>query len=434
MNRNISYNLNKFIGNGRLTFLSCLLCVIIIPVHVDFLPPFMIFWLACWIIENQQRFHLIWNREDPVIRLFYGFALYFLWYLACLFFTDDLHNGILLVFRRLSFIIFPFVLLSPGDLIKKRIRLLLRVFSLSTLFFILFLFGLALVRSVYITDGVITFNPHPPEYDYANYFYGTYFVFMQHPTYMAMYVVFSMFIAFESFFDNRVKLFFRISWLLSGIVLLVSLYFLSSRAGIFSALLIIPFYLINKFIKIKKWGVSVLIVIVAMPVVIFSFLNNDRIKYYLPEANEASLVDKFMLDNRIPIWKSAIKVIKHNFVIGVGPGDASKELLIEYKNAGYSEMSYDNLNAHNQYLEVLLGTGLIGFLIFISLLTYMVYIFILKRNLLLGTFISIILIFFLFESILNRIAGVTFFSLFTFLLMHLEDNNALSKQEITRLT
>ena len=91
-------------------------------------------------------------------------------------------------------------------------------------------------------------------------------------------------------------------------------------------------------------------------------------------------------------------------------------------------MSYDNLNAHNQYLEVFLGTGLIGLLIFISILTYMIYLFKLKRNLLFGLYISIILIFFLFESILNRIAGVTFFSLFTFLLLYLEDNNSLSKE------
>ena len=431
MNRNISYRMNKFIGCGGLTFLCCLLCIIIIPVHVDFLPPVMILWVVCWIIENRQRFTKIWNREDPVLFLFAGFALYFLWYLGCLFFTDDVHNGILLVFRRLSFIIFPFVLLFPGDIIKKKVRLLLRIFSLSTLFYILFLFGLALVRSVYIIKGAIIFNPHPPEYDYANYFFGTYFVFLQHPTYLAMYVVFSMFIAFESFFDNQLKSFFRILWLLSGMLLLVSLYFLSSRAGIFSALLLIPLYLIIQFKKIKKWGVLVLIVIVAMPVIVFSFLNNDRIKYYLPEANETSLVEKFMLDNRIPIWKSAIKIIKHNFVFGVGPGDASEELLKEYKNAGYTEMCYDNLNAHNQYLEVLLGTGLIGFLIFITILSYMVYLLILKRNLLFGVYILIILIFFLFESVLNRIAGVTFFSLFTFLLLYLEDNNTARKQEIT---
>ena len=430
MNRNISYRMNKFIGSGGLTFLCCLLCIIIIPVHVDFLPPVMILWVVCWIIENRQRFTKIWNREDPVLFLFAGFALYFLWYLGCLFFTDDVHNGILLVFRRLSFIIFPFVLLFPGDIIKKKVRLLLRIFSLGTLFYILFLFGLALVRSVYLTNGAITFNPHPPEYDYANYFFGTYFVFLQHPTYLAMYVVFSMFIAFESFFDNQLKSFFRILWLLSGMLLLVSLYFLSSRAGIFSALLLIPLYLIIQFKKIKKLGVSVLIIIVAMPVVIFSFLNNDRIKYYLPEANETSLVEKFMLDNRIPIWKSAIKTIKHNIFFGVSPGDASKELLKEYKNAGYTEMCYDNLNAHNQYLEVLLGTGLIGFLIFITILSYMVYILILKRNLLFGVYILIILIFFLFESVLNRIAGVTFFSLFTFLLLYLEDNNTVRKQEI----
>jgi O-antigen ligase len=85
-------------------------------------------------------------------------------------------------------------------------------------------------------------------------------------------------------------------------------------------------------------------------------------------------------------------------------------------------MYYDNLNAHNQYLEVLLGTGLIGLLIFVSILSFIIYLVFLKRSLLFGLFILIIMMFFLFESILNRIAGVTFFSLFSFLLLYLDDH------------
>jgi O-antigen ligase len=421
----ISDSIKQLMQSGKLTFFSCLLSVIILPIHVDFLPPVMIFWLIAWTLENYHSFHKIWSKENPAFLLFTGFALYFLWYLAGLLYTDDLHNGILLVFRRLSFIVFPFVLLAPDDLIKKKIGFLFRVFTLSTVVYVLFSFGLALFRSLYIRDGNITFNPHPLEADYDNWFFGTDFAFSQHPTYLAMYVVFSIFVAFGSFFDKKLKTLIRVLWLISALVLLISLYFLSSRAGILSALFLIPLYFIMQFKRIKKWWVSVLIIIIAVPVLVFSFMNNERIKYYFAEQSETSFLEKFMLDTRIPIWKSSMAVIRHNMIIGVGPGDASHELRKEYLREGYTEAYYNNLNAHNQYLEILLGTGLVGFLILASILIFIIYKAIQKRNLLFIMFILTILIFFLFESILNRIAGVTFFSLFTFLLLNLKEDSAI---------
>ena len=414
-------NLTNIRQNGGLTFFCCLMSVIILPFHVDFLPPFMILWVVCWIIENYQRFGKVLNIKEPSVLLFAGFLLYFLWYVTGLLYTNDLNNGVLLIFRRLSFIVFPFVLIYPGDTVKKKIGLLLKIFSLSTLLYILICFCIAVIRSVYFSKGTFTFNPHPPEFDYENYFFGPNFAFLQHPTYLAMYVLFSVFVSFESFFDVRLRKILKIFWLIAGIILLISLYFLSSRAGILTALILIPLYFIIRFKDMKKMWASILIIIVAIPLFIFSFLKNDRIKYFLPETSDTSFVEKFMIDNRIPIWKSAINVIKHNLVFGVGPGDASNELQKVYKNAGYTEMYYDNLNAHNQYLEVLLGTGLIGFLIYISILSFIVYRAILKKNLLFILYILIMLMFFLSESILNRIAGVTFFSLFSFLLLYLDD-------------
>jgi len=157
-------------------------------------------------------------------------------------------------------------------------------------------------------------------------------------------------------------------------------------------------------------------------ILLFSFMKNERIKYYFEDGSSNSFLEKFKEDNRVPIWKSAVMVIKQHPVLGVGAGDASYELKKQYVNEGYSEMYYNNLNAHDQYLEILLGMGLIGFLIFISILGYIVYRAILKRSLLYSFFIIIIIIFCLFESILNRIAGITFFSLFSFLLLYLKDD------------
>lgn len=409
---------------GGLTFFSCLLALAILPVKVDYLPPIMILWTICWIVENRQRILKVWNPAEPAVRLFIAFVLYFLWFVAGLFYTNDIDNGTLLVFRRLSFIIFPFVLVFPGEMIKSRLRLLLKIFSISTLSYIIISFVLAFVRSVYVSNGTITFNPHPPEYDYANYFFGTDFSFSQHPSYLAMYVMFSIVISIESVFDLKIRRSIRIFWLISGILLLVSLYFLSSRAGILSAFIIIPLFLIIQFKRAKKWWASLIIASITVIVLVFSFLNNERLKYYLPSESTTSVIDKIMLDNRVPIWKSTLRVIKHNLFLGVGAGDASYVLKNEYARDGYSEMYYNNLNAHNQYLEVLLGMGLIGFLIFISMLSLMIYNAISRRNLLYGFFIMIMLIFFLFESVLNRIAGITFFSVFAFLLLNLGEKKS----------
>jgi len=100
--------------------------------------------------------------------------------------------------------------------------------------------------------------------------------------------------------------------------------------------------------------------------------------------------------------------------------DASAELKKEFKKKGYTYGYYNDLNAHNQFLEVLLENGLIGLVIFLGILGYMIFIAVSERNLVYGLFILMILIFFSFESALNRLAGITFFSLFSFLLIHIK--------------
>ena len=422
MNAVRKFSLIEFIKSGGGTYISCLLSVIILPIHVDFLPPVMVLWILFWIIENCNGFKNILKKGSPALLLFAGFALYFLWFVAGLLYTTDNHNGTLLVFRRLTLIILPLVLVYPGDFIKRKIGQLLRVFSLCTLLFIVFLLILALVRSVYFNNGNFTFNPHPVEADYNNYFFGTDFSYFQHPTYLSMYVVFSVFIAFESFFDRKQNIYFRAGWLFSGFILLISLYFLSSRSGILAAAVLTPVYILLKIRKIRNGWVTFPVIAIFCGILLFSFMKNERIKYYFEDGSSNSFLEKFKEDNRVPIWKSAVMVIKQHPVLGVGAGDASYELKKQYVNEGYSEMYYNNLNAHDQYLEILLGMGLIGFLIFISILGYIVYRAILKRSLLYSFFIIIIIIFCLFESILNRIAGITFFSLFSFLLLYLKDD------------
>ncbi|HKK41195.1 MAG TPA: O-antigen ligase family protein, partial [Bacteroidales bacterium] len=123
-------------------------------------------------------------------------------------------------------------------------------------------------------------------------------------------------------------------------------------------------------------------------------------------------------DPRIIIWKSAYNLFRENKILGVGIGDVRNELAREYLKIGEKKMAEERLNAHNQFLGVLLESGLVGLAVFLSIFIVMLLIAIRERNLLYLLFIVISVIFFSFESVLYRLAGVTFFSLFSFVLLH----------------
>jgi O-antigen ligase len=123
-------------------------------------------------------------------------------------------------------------------------------------------------------------------------------------------------------------------------------------------------------------------------------------------------------DERLIVWKSAMQIIKNHPIIGVGIGDVRTELVKEYIRIGEDKLEKERLNAHNQFLEVLLEDGLVGFSFFLLVFGSLIFIAINEKNLMLGLFIIMIIIFFMFETVLYRLAGVSFFSLFSFLLLH----------------
>jgi O-antigen ligase len=146
--------------------------------------------------------------------------------------------------------------------------------------------------------------------------------------------------------------------------------------------------------------------------------NNDRVNLLLQGFSKEHGFELRRQDERIMVWKSAIEIIKKNPFFGVGIGDVRAELVKEYIKNGEDKLGKQRLNAHNQFLEVLIEGGLIGFSIILLIFGSLIFIAITDKNLLLGLFIIMIIIFFMFETVLYRLAGVSFFPLFSFLLLY----------------
>ena len=392
--------------------------MIILPLHNEYLPPLMIMLGLCWIFEHYSGFEEMVRTRSKHLTLFFSFLIFYLWQITSLLYSRDQSMGWSNVFGRLSIFVFPLIFFNPVEKIRANVFKLLKIFAISTSVYTLSCFGYALFRSLSFKTGIWVYNPHPTDSEWLNYFYGPEFTYSIHPTYLAMFVLISVFISFESWYNPSEMSKFSYLWIIMGVFLLASIYFISSRSAILASIIMIIVYSVNKIITDSNsrlfWIVSVLIMLISLPLI----RNNDRVNITLSRFSREKL-NLNRQDERIIVWESAWKLIKRNPLLGVGIGDVRVDLTQEYLRAGEDKLAKERLNAHNQFLEVLLEGGVIGFSIFLSVLGFMIFIAISEKNLLYGLFILMMLFFFMFETILVRFAGVAFFSLFSFILLNL---------------
>lgn len=117
---------------------------------------------------------------------------------------------------------------------------------------------------------------------------------------------------------------------------------------------------------------------------------------------------------RLTIFTCARDVFKENVLIGTGLGDVQPDLNVCFNTKGFHTVV--DMNAHNQYVQLLLGSGILGFGIFF--LTFIVTIrrAIEMKDYLLLSFVFLFFMCCLTESLLERQQGVMFYAFFNSLL------------------
>jgi O-antigen ligase len=207
--------------------------------------------------------------------------------------------------------------------------------------------------------------------------------------------------------------------MLAAIILMISVYLLSSKTGIIVLLLLAPSYLYIKFRRKLKLLVASLFLAAVVLIAFFVVRTNTRTNVFIDGVLSGTFKQVAVKDGRLVIWRAAMNPIKKNLIFGVGTGGVDAVMKEEYLKIGNQELVKGRYNLHSQYLEILLENGLIGLILFTAMIGTMIFTAISQKNLLYGVFIVTMIVFFLFETGLNRLPGVAFFSLFSFLLIYL---------------
>ena len=363
---------------------------------------------------------IVQTKKVPPIRVHWFLPFLFLYYTL----SELLTGGSYLALqKRHLLILFPLALALSvnyqGPNLRPRV---FKSFIVANLLAILICVVRAFVQSITIQDGEWIFNPRTLEnttHDFltssvmgGNYFFGEDFSYFQHPTYWGIQLVFAQYLVAEVF--NTVGKRGKAGLIVTYFVFLGAMFLLSSKAVILTSL-IVAFWILFRIripVAAKASAIAGCILIGT-----FFVFFNPRLKVFVDTFSIKQFTHpdpsaRYGHDLRILSWDASIDLIREHWFAGVGEANKTPALVDVYKKKGYIVPAEQQLNSHNQYLEFLVGGGIIGFGLFMTGILNLSIMAFRDRDYVLLAFVAIIAFNSLFETLLDRHVGVLFFSVF----------------------
>lgn len=224
-----------------------------------------------------------------------------------------------------------------------------------------------------------------------------------HPTYMAMYALIAMVMLSE-------RNLFSKTWTIAlSAFLSLFVLFSSSRIALIVLLLLFVLKALFSGKKIFYYG---LVFIGILLIALFSFSEDFRFKFnQLKDFQGFSYYDNNNYGSvsvRVAKIKASIMVWEENKWFGKGTGDYREALVQKYRSKKIEcwPCARARYNSHNQYLNILVAHGAVGFLLFAAWMSYLLFIGWKTNNRLILEVIFVILMISLTESILEVQRGI----------------------------
>lgn len=379
----------------QLFLFGSILFAILLPIHkMSTTIPFTILCIAFLFTTKQHAFE---NRMKKYVLLSIG--CYLLLHIISMYFStykSYAYNDLLI---KAPLFLLPVILSSNASLTPKYHTWVKQSFVFSG--FLVSLFIMLRVAYFYLDKNILLSNVELVNYTII------------HPSYLAMYLILSLFILWDLKMENYRKKSLILKIFISSSVI-ICLFFLGSRIAFFALAYFFIFQLLTNFHWTKAFPVF-FIIILTIGIVVWQtpFLNSRFTKGIKMLTQSPEEVQNYTVDDRAMIWQNVIELIQEKPIWGYTSGDYCYHVLKEKHNeSGFGKGYWQKLNAHNQFLESQLALGVIGTA---SLLSIYVLSFLVaweRRDRLLLHFLVICCLFSLVESIFQSQGGVMFFGFF----------------------
>lgn len=400
---NLKYKANYYV---------IILIAFFIPLNKEFIAPLIMLFFITSILNVKKNLFKNINKQLLFIIGFYTVGLLSLLY------GKNIQNTLFNSEIKLSLIAFPISFMFSNLNVKKIHRSVFKSYLEGTIVAVIIVF-INSTTEYYYTNNISVFF-----YDNLSYF--------SHVSYFSMYVNFSIVVLYYFWFSPSKKdyippyLNFLLSLIFSLLIIL-----LASKTGIITMFMIhivCVVYWIKKYKKYKQALSLVILLSLIISIGLYSSPNVLNRLYTMKESifgyngspNSSTSI-------RLAVWKESFSLIKERPIVGYGVGDVSDVLTEKYKEKGFYELANKHLNSHNQYIQILLGSGIVGLLYFMFILLYPLNkIKDLATYLLFILFILLMFVNMLTESMLETQSGIIFFS-FYISLFYCVINNKLDK-------
>jgi len=366
------------------------------------------FGLHTLIHVKKEDFRNIFRK--PVLILI---SLYLLNLLAILYSLNK-QEGINLAIRQLGLFLFPVLFaISHLNFAKYRVQFLC-VFGFSCTVTVAYLYfdALRTISGLHLPLSSL-FTVNFMNHDFSK-------PIGIHATYLSVYIAFSI-ISFLYLLLNRQIVNGKWIFIIASAILFAGLLQLSSRAVFVAFLVVINLAFPFQLFKGRKKMLFFLSTSVISIAVLLLIYNIDSFKTRYVNELKTDLTDEVKIientEPRVARWEAIMELVKHSPVIGYGNGPESKLLKEKYFEKGLYISYLNEFNTHNEYLSILLKTGIIGLLLFGYILYFGYVSATRKSDLLLLSFMMIVTIVCLSENLLDLNKGIFFYGFFFSLLL-----------------
>jgi len=317
--------------------------------------------------------------------------------------------------HQLALLLFPLIIwFSRLNWQWYRSRLL-NAFAFSCLFTAVYLYGVTLydIYSHGEPLSALFTKPHMNHY-FSN-------PIGLHATYYAAYLGLSVVVFADRLFRRPAGRLVRLGYCLAMSLCLFAIFQLASRAVCIAVAvivnLLIPIYMVKGRLR---WRVVAAILSLTLMSLMVVWRNNHLHSRYVVQLKQDLRSDTGAIldpEPRMARWQCAWELIRESPWIGYGTGEEVRQLKERYY-AHHLMISYTlGLNAHNQFLSFWLKTGIVGMLIYMTVLLLAFREAWRRRDIYLMAFVLIISCISLSENILDVNKGIFFFSMFFVLLL-----------------